>query len=56
MQGKAVARTGWQWENLSLARQFALAGGTVAKNGADDPAGDDRGGKGGGKDDGPNHA
>lgn len=29
MQGKAVARTGWQWEDLSLARQFALAGGTV---------------------------
>lgn len=28
----------------------------LAKHGADDPAGDDRGGKGRGKDDGANHA
>lgn len=28
----------------------------MAKHGADDPAGDDRGGKGRGRDDGPNHA
>lgn len=27
----------------------------MARHGADDPAGDDRGGKGRGKDDGPNH-
>ena len=29
MQGKAGVWSDWQWEKLSLARQFALAGGTV---------------------------